>query len=126
LEIWYYTFNYKLLTRMDVVINHGVYFFVNQYIKNMEQFWLTPGIAFIIMYFLLVCYFVFFVKRYAFSFSLIIAIVLAYTSTFFTVDWTRVFPVCIISTYIYALIEFVTKMPNPSVNWTALNGTSGR
>jgi len=54
---WYSVFHYRLVSRLDWALDKGYPFFLERYEANISGFWLTPGIAFLILYFCATIYF---------------------------------------------------------------------
>ena len=108
---WYTVFDYKLVSRLDWVLGKGYLFFLDRYEANIEGFWLTPGIPFLIIYCLIVLYFLL-QKNYYFVISGLFSVALAYIALFWTVDGLRVFAVIIAAPYGYLLIALVQSIGN--------------
>ena len=102
LALWFYLFEYKLTSRVDVVLDSGLILFINHYNQSPSVFWLAPGLIFLFSYFLISSYFVF-KKQALFAMALGGALCLAYTAHFLTVDGLRVFAVVISSAYVLML-----------------------
>lgn len=102
LALWFYLFEYKLTSRVDVVLDGGLTLFINHHKQSLSVFWLTPGLIFLLSYFLISSYFAF-KKRALFVMALGGALCLAYASHFLTVDGLRVFAVVISSAYVLML-----------------------
>ena len=102
LALWFYLFEYKLTSRVDVVLDGGLTLFINHHKQSLSVFWLTPGLIFLLSYFLISSYFIF-KKRALFALALGGALCLAYIAHFLTVDGLRVFAVVISSTYVLML-----------------------
>jgi hypothetical protein len=107
---WYAVFHYQLLSRLDWVLAKGYPFFLERYEANIAGFWLTPGIIFLALYFLIAAYFLM-QKRYAFVFSAIFALIISYVALFWTVDGLRVFAVVITAPFAYLLLSFINSLP---------------
>jgi len=107
---WYAVFHYQLLSRLDWVLGKGYPFFLERYETNIVGFWLTPGILFLALYFLIAAYFLM-QKRYAFVFSAIFALIISYVALFWTVDGLRVFAVVIAAPFAYLLMSFINSLP---------------
>ena len=106
---WYSLFHYKLVSRLDWVLGKGYPFFLERYETNMAGFWLTPGIPFLVLYFLIAAYFLM-QKKFAFVFSAILALAIAYVALFWTVDGLRVFAVVIAAPFAYLLLSFINSL----------------
>ncbi len=107
---WYAVFHYQLLSRLDWVLGKGYPFFLERYEANVVGFWLTPGILFLALYFLIASYFLM-QKRYAFVFSALFALIISYVALFWTVDGLRVFAVVIAAPFAYLLLSFINSLP---------------
>jgi hypothetical protein len=106
---WYAVFHYQLLSRLDWALGKGYIFFLERYETNMAGFWLMPGIPFLAIYFLITAYFLM-QKKFAFVFTAILALAIAYVALFWTVDGLRVFAVVIAAPYAYLLLSFINSL----------------
>jgi hypothetical protein len=106
---WYAVFQYQLVSRLDWVLGKGYPFFLERYESNMAGFWLTPGIPFLALYFLIAAYFLR-QKKYTFVFSALFALTISYTALFWTVDGLRVFAVVITAPFAYLLLSFIDSL----------------
>jgi hypothetical protein len=106
---WYVIFHYQLVSRLDWVVGKGYLFFLERYEANVTGFWLTPGIAFLVLYFLIAAYFLM-QKKYAFVFSALFALAISYIALFWTVDGLRVFAVVISAPFAYLLLSFINSL----------------
>lgn len=106
---WYAVFHYQLLSRLDWALGKGYIFFLERYETNMAGFWLTPGIPFLVLYFLIATYFLM-KKEFAFVFTAILALAIAYAALFWTVDGLRVFAVVTAAPFAYLLISFLNSL----------------
>ncbi len=102
LSLWFYVFEYKLISRADVVLDGGLTLFINHYNQSPWEFWLTPGLLFLMSYLAIAGYFAL-QRKTLFVVALFMALGLAYTAHFFTVDGLRVFAVVISSAYVFML-----------------------
>ena len=109
LWIWYFLFKYQLNSRLDIVFEYGISFFIKQYEASIVGFWLTPGPSFLFLYLFIFLYFIY-IKRVIFAFAMVVPLLLAYTAVFLTTDGLRVFSVTIVSAYVYILKEFVNAV----------------
>lgn len=107
---WYALFHYQLLSRLDWALGKGYLFFLERYVANATQFWLTPGIPFLELYFVIAAYFLM-KKKFAFVSSAIFALAIAYMALFWTVDGLRVFAVVIAAPFAYLLLIFINSLP---------------
>jgi len=107
---WYAVFHYHLVSRLDWVLGKGYPFFLERYEVNIAEFWLTPGIPFLALYFLITFYFLV-QKKYAYIFSALFALTISYTALFWTVDGLRVFAVVIAAPFSYLLLSFINSLP---------------
>jgi hypothetical protein len=106
---WYAIFNYQLLSRLDWALGKGYIFFLERYETNMAGFWLMPGAPFLVLYFLIAAYFLM-RKKFAFVFTAILALAIAYGALFWTIDGLRVFAVVIAAPYSYLLLSFINSL----------------
>lgn len=102
---WLWTFGYHPSSRLKWAIDTGISVFIQNYEKLGIQFWLTPGIAFLLFY-TIACIF-FFKRSLLFSLAAICALSICYCALFFTVDGYRILAVAITAPYIYITIEFI-------------------
>jgi hypothetical protein len=102
LSIWFFIFNYKLTTRSDWIREKGIDFFIERFLVSQTEFWLTPGIWFLTLFFISTSYFLF-IKRYLFSLATLLTLAVAYIAIFITVDGLRIFAVVISGAYAYIL-----------------------
>jgi hypothetical protein len=107
---WYAVFHYHLVSRLDWVLGKGYPFFLKRYEVNIAEFWLTPGILFLALYFLITFYFLV-QKKYTYIFSALFALTISYTALFWTVDGLRVFAVVIAAPFAYLLLSFINSLP---------------
>jgi len=107
---WYEVFLYQLVSRLDWALGKGYSFFLDRYAANVAEFWLTPGIPFLGLYFLIALYFLMH-KRFAYVLSAILALAIAYVALFWTVDGLRVFAVVIAAPFAYLLLSFINSLP---------------
>jgi len=103
---WYWIFHYQLQSRLNWALDKGYPFFFERYQADVYGFWLTPGIAFLILYGLILSYFLI-RRQFLFALSGLTALTLAYMALFWTVDGLRVFAVIIAAPYAYLLIAFI-------------------
>ena len=106
---WYFLFNYQLVSRLDWVLGKGYLFFFERYEATVAGFWLTPGIPFLALYWLIAGYFLI-QKKYAFVISVLFALAISYGALFSTVDGLRVFAVVIAAPFAYLLISFINSL----------------
>ena len=106
---WYAVFHYQLLSRLDWALGKGYIFFLERYETNTAGFWLTPGIPFLALYFLIAAYFLM-QKKFAFVLTAIFSLAIAYVALFWTVDGLRVFAVVIVAPYAYLLLSFINSL----------------
>lgn len=106
---WYAVFHYQLLSRLDWALAKGYMFFLERYETNMVGFWLMPGAPFLVLYFLIAAYFLM-RKKFAFVFTAILALAIAYVALFWTVDGLRVFAVVIAAPFAYLLLSFINSL----------------
>jgi hypothetical protein len=103
LSVWYFLFEYKLVGRATLVYLEGLDAFTNRYKSDVLKFWLTPGIAFLALYFaMLVCFI--FCRRFKLAAGVVAALALAYGALFLTLDGLRVFAVVISGFYVRLLM----------------------
>jgi hypothetical protein len=115
LELWFWRFDYLHTNgRIHYVLDAGLEFFENRYLKNIFQFWLTPKITFLIIFGIVVLYFGY-LKRGLFCLAALISLMLAYIAMFFTVDGYRVFAVAISAPWIYLLLVFTQSLNSSKV-----------
>ena len=102
LAIWFYLFEYRLMSRADIILDNGLSFFIDRYSQSPLVFWLVPGVTFLISYGLIVVYFIV-QKKLLFALSLCCALGVAYLAHFLTVDGLRVFAVVISAAYVFMI-----------------------
>lgn len=112
LAIWYSMFHYTSPHgRLEFIYNSGYIFFLEQYQKFPEKFWLTPGI-----FFLLICGAILLVNFYKgnlkYSLGILLTLSLSYLALFLTVDGLRVFSVVSCGAYVYLLVTFLQPISN--------------
>ena len=106
---WYWIFHYQLQSRLNWALDKGYPFFFERYQADVYGFWLTPGIAFLILYGLILSYFL--VRRQLLLVgAAIAALAMAYAALFWTVDGLRVFAVTIAAPYGYLLMTFIQSV----------------
>lgn len=109
LSLWFSLFEYKLTSRSDIVFQSGWSLFITRYNQSPSAFWFTPGILFLISYFLMASYFAL-SKKISFALPLIAALGLAYVAHFLTFDGLRVFAVVISGAYVLMMATFIEKI----------------
>lgn len=112
---WYGIFHYQLQSRLNWALEKGYPFFFERYEANISGFWLTPGILFLMLYFLIAAYFLI-QKKYTFVLSAIFALAISYIALFWTVDGLRVFAVTIAAPYGYLLMTFIQSVSSRIVS----------
>jgi hypothetical protein len=112
---WYGIFHYQLQSRVNLALEKGYPFFYERYEANISGFWLTPGILFLVLYFLIASYFLI-QKKYTFVLSAIFALAISYIALFWTVDGLRVFAVTIAAPYGYLLMIFIQSVSSQIVS----------
>ena len=58
LALWFYLFEYRLMSRADIILDNGLSFFIDRYSQSPLAFWLVPGVTFLMSYGLIVVYFI--------------------------------------------------------------------
>lgn len=109
LELWFFRFQYHLQSRIGYAEAHGLTNFLARYDLDPLGFWLTPGLAFLIVYGL-ICAYMLYTRRIIFSIAMLIPLALAYISLFLTVDGLRVFVVVITAPYVFMLRTIVDEL----------------
>ena len=109
LSIWYFLFEYKLIGRVSVAYLEGLGSFAIRYKSDVPKFWLTPGIAFLSLYFTMMLCFIF-SKRIKLAVGAVVALSLAYGALFLTVDGLRVFAVVISGFYARLLLVSIDSV----------------
>ncbi len=106
---WYGIFHYQLQSRLNWALEKGYPFFYERYQGDIDGFWLTPGITFLILYGFILLYFL--VRRQLLLVgTAITALAMAYAALFWTVDGLRVFAVTIAAPYGYLLMTFIQSV----------------
>lgn len=109
LSLWYFIFHYTSPHgRIEFIVNHGVDFFLQRYEQNILEFWITPGIPFILINAIII--FIFFCrKNFLLASSILSVIALSYIAVFITVDGLRVFAVVCCASYIFILVNTIDQ-----------------
>jgi len=109
LEIWYLVFKYTSPNgRIEFIINHGLQFFEERYLVNPSNFWLIPGLIFLVSYSLFIVYFSL-SKKYLFALTLVFNLAVTYLILFFTVDGFRIFATINAGSYIFLIVIFIAN-----------------
>lgn len=109
LQVWFWKFYYLHVTgRIEWFFDRGPQFFIDRYLHNPWEFWLTPGWAFLITYLIITLYFLY-QRQYRFVIAILIPIALAYGVLFCTLDGLREFACVIGPAYAYLLLMFITS-----------------
>jgi hypothetical protein len=108
LQGWYAAFDYRINSRLDIVSETGISFYLNNYEQIGFQFWLIPGLNFLFFYLIILVTAVL-AKNYGLFFSGLVAIMLAYLAVFFTTDGLRIFSVVISGSYVFLLINLTDR-----------------
>jgi hypothetical protein len=110
LQAWYWKYDYLHVTgRINWFFDRGPQFFLDRYNNNVLGFWLTPSLAFLVVYALMIIYFIF-QKKYLYSIASLIPVALAYGVLFCTLDGLREFAVVIGPAYAYFLLTFISSV----------------
>ncbi len=109
LSLWYAIFEYQLESRLSIVVSNGAQSFIDSYQTQQLEFWLTPGIPFLVAYGAICAYFAF-CNQIAFALALLLSISLAYAGLFFATDGLRVFAVIVVGPYLIALRQIITEL----------------
>jgi len=109
LMAWGYVFKYKLNSRIDIVFEKGINFFIDRYHQDPLGFWYTPGKFFLVMNLVVFTYFAI-NRKFKVCFAQLIVLALAYFSLFITVDGLRVFAVVIAPGYLYLIVLFLNDI----------------
>ena len=107
LSIWYFIFHYTSPHgRLEFIYNSGYIFFLDQYQKSPERFWLTPGILFLLIYGGVILSSLY-KGNLKYPFGILLTLSLSYLALFLTVDGLRVFAVVSCGAYIFLLLRFL-------------------
>jgi hypothetical protein len=106
LMTWLWAFDYHPISRLQWAIDNGITVFIQNYTRLGIDFWLTPGIYFLLFY-LAACSIFFFKRYFLFSLAAFFSLTISYCALFFTVDGYRILAVAITAPYIYITIEFI-------------------
>jgi len=111
LAIWYFIFHYTSPHgRLEFIYNSGYIFFLEQYQKSPEKFWLTPGLFFLLIFGMIFISSIY-KKNLKYSAGILLVLGLNYLALFLTVDGLRVFAVVSCGAYVYLLITFLQPAP---------------
>jgi hypothetical protein len=102
LQVWYLAFNYDPSGRFQWVLDHGMDFFLNNYLLNPNGFWLTPGITFLVTYGIILLIMIL-QKQYQLFAAGAMSLAAAYSAMFLTVDGLRIFACIICGPYVFLL-----------------------
>lgn len=116
LELWYRKFNYLHTSgRVHFIIDKGMDFFLNHYLSNPQNFWLTPG--FLFLFISAVCVFnLVRLKSYALILSIAISYALSYIVLFITIDGLRGFAVISMPAFLTILVFTLKSIKTPIQN----------
>jgi len=107
LIMWFAVFEYKLDSRLNIVMTEGLARFIEQgQRRGALAFWLIPGISLLAGY-LLLFLMALTQRMYKFTGAMVFGLAIAYLSVFFTIDDFRVFSVAISAVYIFSVIIIV-------------------
>lgn len=106
LQIWYLALDYSPTGRFQWAIDHGIDFFIQNYLISPVTFWLTPGTPFLITYAIALVW-LSFNKKYLLTLAGLFSIAIAYLAMFFTVDALRIFACIICGPYVYLLSRLI-------------------
>lgn len=114
LFLWFKLFRYRLETRLDWVVKHGLSFFAARVEADPLAFWLTPGWPFLCACATLVAC-ALFARRWGLALALPVALGLSYGALFLTVDGLRIFAVAVSAAYVLALAQAADLLvPRPA------------
>ena len=107
LIMWFAVFEYKLDSRLNIVMTEGLARFIEQgQRRGALAFWLTPGISLLAGY--LILFLMALTQRmYKFAGAMVFGLAIAYLSVFFTIDDFRVFSVAISAVYLFSVIMII-------------------
>jgi hypothetical protein len=107
LVMWFTIFEYKIDSRLNIVMTEGLARFVEQgQRRGAWTFWLTPGSPLLAGY--LILFLVSLTQRmHKFALGMVFGLSIAYLSVFFTIDHFRVFSVAISAVYIFSVFVMV-------------------
>jgi hypothetical protein len=109
LLLWGYIFHYRLNSRIDIVFEKGIGFFIDRYFANPIEFLNTPGLLFLVMN-LIICIYFMLEGKLLLCLAQLTILALAYFSLFMTVDGLRVFAVVSAPGYLYLIILFMNDL----------------
>ena len=110
LALWYFIFHYTSpLGRIEFIINHGVVFFYSRYLQNLFEFWLIPGVPFLLINAVIILIFIY-KRMFLLTVSIVFAISMSYLAVFITVDGLRVFAVVCCASYVFILINTLSLL----------------
>jgi hypothetical protein len=109
LMVWGYVFHYRLNSRIDIVFEKGVGFFIDRYLQDPLVFWYTPGKLFLALNLIIFTYFAI-NRKLKICAAQLVVLGLAYFSLFITVDGLRVFAVVIAPGYLYLIVLFLNDI----------------
>jgi hypothetical protein len=120
LIMWFAVFEYKLDSRLNIVMTEGLARFIEQgQRRGALAFWLTPGISLLAGY--LILFLMALARRmYKFAGAMVFGLAIAYLSVFFTIDDFRVFSVAISSVYVFSAIIIVLAFSQHIAKLTAV------
>lgn len=104
LTIWFMLFEYKIDSRLNIVLTEGLSRFVEQgNQRGALAFWLTPGIE-LIGGALVLCAIACTRRLYRLALGMLLALLIGYFGVFFTIDGFRVFMVLVSAPYVFVLV----------------------
>jgi len=114
LLLWFFVFEYKLNSRLDIVLDQGVGYFLTEIWPDQIEFLFTPGIPFVAIYGLLFFFFLFSGQVF-FALAMLLALLCGYTGMFFSADGLRVFAPIIVGPLLLVLREAVNVLYSESL-----------
>ncbi len=108
LLLWFWVFKYSPQGRFAYVIDAKLEFFIGRYVDNPSSFWITPGIIFIVVNFVLFLFLL--TRRRLLAIGQVGALLIAYICLFLSEDGLRIFSVVICASYVLLLIHVIPDM----------------
>ena len=114
LALWYLIFHYTSpLGRIEFITNRGLAFFYSRFEQNSIEFWLTPGIPFLLINASIILIYIY-KRNFLLAASIICALAMSYFALFISIDGLRVFAVISCASYVLILINTIGRVRTQS------------
>ena len=110
LALWYFIFHYTSpLGRIEFITNRGLAFFYSRFEQNSIEFWLTPGIPFLLINASIILIYIY-KRNFLLAASILCTLAMSYFALFISIDGLRVFAVISCASYVLILSNTIGRV----------------